>query len=163
MVHNSFKALIINKTLFRQILFSATNDFKEIKMKLIRCLFICAALLPATTFSQSPAPKIVALSTLDVNNDQVISKDEALKAGMPEAAFKKIDKDNSGQISKAELNAYKSESNSIGAIDADKDGKISKAEAVKLGMSAQEFRILDKDNNGYITQAEWDSGDWRVW
>jgi hypothetical protein len=136
---------------------------KEIKMKLIRCLLICAALLPVTAFSQAPAPKIVSLSTLDANNDQVITKDEALKAGMPEAVFKKIDKDNSGQISKAELNAYRSESNSISAIDADKDGRISKAEAVKLGMSAQEFRILDKDNNGYITQAEWDSGDWRVW
>ena len=132
-------------------------------MKLISYLFIGAALLPVTAFSQGPAPKIVSLSTLDANNDQVISKDEALKAGMPEGVFKKIDKDNSGQISKAELNAYKSESNSISAIDADKDGKISKAEAVKLGMSAQEFRILDKDNNGYITQAEWDSGDWRVW
>ncbi len=132
-------------------------------MKLIRCLLICAALLPVTAFSQAPAPKIVSLSTLDANNDQVITKDEALKAGMPEVVFKKIDKDNSGQISKAELNAYRSESNSISAIDADKDGRISKAEAVKLGMSAQEFRILDKDNNGYITQAEWDSGDWRVW
>ena len=97
---------------------------------------------------------IVALSTLDVNNDQVISK---------EAAFKKIDKDNSGQISRAELNAYRVQNNSIAAIDADKDGKISKAEAMKMGMSAQEFRILDKDNNGYITQAEWDTGDWIIW
>jgi len=132
-------------------------------MKLIRCLFICAALLPVTSFSQGPAPKIVSLSTLDVNNDQVISKDEALKAGMPEAVFKKIDKDNSGQISRAELNAYRVQNNSIAAIDADKDGKISKAEAMKMGMSAQEFRILDKDNNGYITQAEWDTGDWIIW
>ena len=132
-------------------------------MKLIKCLFVCVALLPLVSFSQSTTPKIGSLATLDSNNDQVISKDEALKAGMPEAVFKKIDKDNSGQISQAELKAYKAQTNSISAIDADKDGKISKAEAIKLGMSAQEFRILDKDNNGYITQAEWDSGDWRVW
>ena len=136
---------------------------KERKMKLINCLLISAVLFPVAAFSQSPAPKIVSISVLDANNDQVISKAEALKAGMPEAVFKKIDKDNSGHISKAELNTYRSESNSISVIDADKDGRISKAEAVKLGMSAQEFRILDKDNNGYITQAEWDSGDWRVW
>ena len=132
-------------------------------MKLINCLLIATALLPMATYAQSPAPKIMSISNLDANNDQAVSKDEALKAGMPEAIFKKIDKDNSGQISKAELNAYRLQNNSISAIDADKDGKISKAEAMKMGMSAQEFRILDKDNNGYITQAEWDTGDWIIW
>jgi hypothetical protein len=136
---------------------------KERKMKLINCLLISAVLFPVAAFSQSPAPKIVSISTLDANNDQVISKEEALKAGMPDAAFKKIDKDNNGQISKAELNAYRSQNNSFSAIDADKDGKISKEEAMKMGMSAQEFRILDKDNSGYITQAEWDTGNWILW
>ena len=132
-------------------------------MKLIYCLLLSAALLPVTAFSQSTTPKIVSISTLDANNDQIISRDEALKAGMPESTFKKIDKDNSGQISKAELDAYRSQNNSFSAIDTDKDGKISKAEAMKMGMSAQEFRILDKDNNGYITQAEWDTGNWIIW
>ena len=136
---------------------------KERKMKLINCLLISAVLFPVAAFSQSPAPKIVSISILDANNDQVISKEEAIKAGMPDAAFKKIDKDNNGQISKAELNAYRSQNNSFSAIDADKDGKISKEEAMKMGMSAQEFRILDKDNNGYITQAEWDTGNWIIW
>ena len=132
-------------------------------MKLINCLLMSAALLSMAAFAQSPAPKIIPIANLDANNDQAISKDEALKAGMPDATFKKIDKDNSGQISKAELNAYRVQNNSISTIDADKDGKISKAEAMKMGMSAQEFRILDKDNNGYITQAEWDTGDWIIW
>ncbi len=132
-------------------------------MKLINCLLISAALLPMATFAQAPATKIVSISTLDANKDQSISKDEALKAGMPDAVFKKIDTDNSGQISKAELNAYRAKNNSISAIDTDKDGKISKDEAIKMGMSAQEFRILDKDNSGYITQAEWDTGDWIIW
>ena len=132
-------------------------------MKFMGYVFVCVTLLPTLAFSQAPAPKIVSLNSLDANNDQVISKEEAIKGGMPEAVFKKIDKDNNGQISKAELSAYKSQSNSIDPIDTDKDGKISKAEAIKMGMSAQEFRILDKDNNGYITQAEWDTGDWRVW
>ena len=132
-------------------------------MKLINCFLLCAALLPVTAFSQSATPKIVSISTLDANNDQIISKAEALKAGMPDAVFKKIDQDNSGQITKAELDAYRSQNNSISAIDTDKDGKISKAEAMKMGMSAQEFRILDKDNSGYITQAEWDTGNWIIW
>ncbi len=132
-------------------------------MKFIYCLLLSAALLPVTAFSQSSTPKIVSISTLDANNDQIISKDEALKAGMPDAIFKKMDKDNSGHITKAELDAYRSQNNSFSAIDTDKDGKISKAEAMKMGMTAREFRELDKDNSGYITQAEWDSGNWIIW
>ena len=61
-------------------------------MKTINCLLICAALMPAAVFAQSPASKIASMSNLYGNNDQVISKDEALKAGMPDAIFKKIDK-----------------------------------------------------------------------
>ena len=97
------------------------------------------------------------------NKDQKVSKEEALKAGMPEATFKQIDKDNNGSISAAELSAYKAQNNSFASIDTDKDKKISKAEAIKAGMTEQEFRILDKDNNGYITQQEWDLGDWIIW
>ncbi len=100
---------------------------------------------------------------MDANKDQKITREEALKAGMPDAAFKRIDKDNNGSISIAELNAYKAQNNSIASIDSDKDKKISKAEAVKAGMTEQEFRILDKDNSGYITQQEWDTGDWIIW
>ena len=107
-------------------------------------------------------PKIASLTTLDANKDQKITREEALKAGMPDAAFKRIDKDNNGSISIAELNAYKAQNNSIASIDSDKDKKISKAEAVKAGMTEQEFRILDKDNSGYITQQEWDTGDWII-
>lgn len=132
-------------------------------MKLINCLLISALLIPAAAFSQGSTPTIMSISALDANNDQVISKEEALKAGMPETVFKKIDKDNNGQISKSELNAYRAQNNSFSAIDADKDGRISKAEAMKMGMSAQEFKSLDKDNNGYITQAEWDTGNWIIW
>ena len=59
-------------------------------MKLINCLLISAALLSMAAFAQSPAPKIIPIANLDANNDQVISKDEALKAGMPDATFKKL-------------------------------------------------------------------------
>lgn len=132
-------------------------------MKIIHYLFIAATLLPTIGYSQTAAPKIASLTTLDANKDQKITKEEALKAGMPDAIFKRIDKDNNGSISIAELNAYKAQNNSIASIDSDKDKKISKAEAVKAGMTEQEFRILDKDNNGYITQQEWDTGDWIIW
>jgi hypothetical protein len=116
-----------------------------------------------TGYSQTTAPKIASLSTLDANKDQKITKDEATKAGMPEAVFIIIDKDKNGSISIIELNAYKAQNNSIAPIDTDKDKKISKAEAIKAGMTEQEFRILDKDNSGYITQQEWDTGDWIIW
>lgn len=132
-------------------------------MKIINYLFIAATLLPTIGYSQTAAPKIASLTTLDANKDQKITREEALKAGMPDAAFKRIDKDNNGSISIAELNAYKAQNNSIASIDSDKDKKISKAEAVKAGMTEQEFRILDKDNSGYITQQEWDTGDWIIW
>ena len=132
-------------------------------MKFISYLFIAAALLPVTGYSQTTAPKIASLSTLDANKDQKITKDEATKAGMPEAVFIIIDKDKNGSISIVELNAYKAQNNSIAPIDTDKDKKISKAEAIKAGMTEQEFRILDKDNSGYITQQEWDTGDWIIW
>jgi Ca2+-binding EF-hand superfamily protein len=132
-------------------------------VKIINYLFIAATLLPTIGYSQTAAPKIASLTTLDANKDQKITREEALKAGMPDAAFKRIDKDNNGSISIAELNAYKAQNNSIAPIDSDKDKKISKAEAVKAGMTEQEFRILDKDNSGYITQQEWDTGDWIIW
>ena len=132
-------------------------------MKIIHYLFIAATLLPTIGYSQTAAPRIASLTTLDANNDQKITREEALKAGMPDATFKRIDKDNNGFISIAELNAYKAQNNSIASIDSDKDKKISKAEAVKAGMTEQEFRILDKDNSGYITQQEWDTGDWIIW
>ena len=132
-------------------------------MKFISYLFIAAALLPVTGYSQTTTPKIASLSTLDANKDQKISKEEALKAGMPEAIFILIDKDNNGSITITELTAYKAKNNSFAAIDADKDKKISKAEAIKAGMTEQEFRILDKDNSGFITQQEWDTGDWIIW
>lgn len=132
-------------------------------MKFISYLFIAAALLPVTGYSQTTAPKIASLSTLDANKDQKITKDEATKAGMPEAVFIIIDKDKNGFISIVELNAYKAQNNSIAPIDTDKDKKISKAEAIKAGMTEQEFRILDKDNSGFITQQEWDTGDWIIW
>jgi len=132
-------------------------------VKFISYLFIAAALLPVTGYSQTTAPKIASLSTLDANKDQKITKDEATKAGMPEAVFIIIDKDKNGSISIIELNAYKAQNNSIAPIDTDKDKKISKAEAIKAGMTEQEFRILDKDNSGYITQQEWDTGDWIIW
>ena len=132
-------------------------------MKFISYLFIAAALLPVTGYSQTTTPKIASLSTLDANKDQKITKDEATKAGMPEAVFIIIDKDKNGFISIVELNAYKAQNNSIAPIDTDKDKKISKAEALKAGMTEQEFRILDKDNSGFITQQEWDTGDWIIW
>ena len=132
-------------------------------MKFISYLFIAAALLPVTGYSQTTTPKIASLSTLDSNKDQKITKDEATKAGMPEATFIIIDKDKNGFISIVELNAYKAQNNSIAPIDTDKDKKISKAEALKAGMTEQEFRILDKDNSGFITQQEWDTGDWIIW
>jgi hypothetical protein len=132
-------------------------------VKFISYLFIAAALLPVTGYSQTTAPKIASLSTLDANKDQKITKDEATKAGMPEATFITIDKDKNGFISIVELNAYKAQNNSIAPIDTDKDKKISKAEAIKAGMTEQEFRILDKDNSGFITQQEWDTGDWIIW
>jgi hypothetical protein len=132
-------------------------------VKFISYLFIAAALLPVTGYSQTTAPKIASLSTLDANKDQKITKDEATKAGMPEAVFIIIDKDKNGFISIVELNAYKAQNNSIAPIDTDKDKKISKAEAIKAGMTEQEFRILDKDNSGFITQQEWDTGDWIIW
>ena len=132
-------------------------------MKIINYLFIAATLLPTIGYSQTAAPKIASLTTLDANKDQKITREEALKAGMPDAAFKRIDKDNNGSISIAELNAYKAQNNSIAPIDGDKDNKISKAEAVKAGMTEQEFRILDKDNSGFITQQEWDTGNWIIW
>ncbi len=132
-------------------------------MKIINYLFIAATLLPTIGYSQTAAPKIASLTTLDANKDQKITREEALKAGMPDATFKRIDKDNNGSISIAELNAYKAQNNSIAPIDGDKDNKISKAEAVKAGMTEQEFRILDKDNSGFITQQEWDTGNWIIW
>jgi hypothetical protein len=132
-------------------------------VKFISYLFIAAALLPVTGYSQTTTPKIASLSTLDSNKDQKITKDEATKAGMPEATFIIIDKDKNGFISIVELNAYKAQNNSIAPIDTDKDKKISKAEALKAGMTEQEFRILDKDNSGFITQQEWDTGDWIIW
>jgi hypothetical protein len=132
-------------------------------VKFISYLFIAAALLPVTGYSQTTTPKIASLSTLDSNKDQKITKDEATKAGMPEATFIIIDKDKNGFISIVELNAYKAQNNSIAPIDTDKDKKISKAEAIKAGMTEQEFRILDKDNSGFITQQEWDTGDWIIW
>lgn len=132
-------------------------------MKFISYLFIAAALLPVTGYSQTTSPKVASLSTLDANKDQKITKDEATKAGMPEATFIIIDKDKNGFISIVELNAYKAQNNSIAPIDTDKDKKISKAEALKAGMTEQEFRILDKDNSGFITQQEWDTGDWIIW
>ena len=132
-------------------------------MKLIKYLLIAAALMPTIGYSQTPAPKIASLPTLDANKDSKITKEEALKAGMPDATFKQIDKDNNGSISVAEFNAYKSQNNSIARLDSDNDKKISRAEAVKAGMTEQEFRILDKDNSGFITQQEWDTGDWIIW
>jgi tRNA U34 2-thiouridine synthase MnmA/TrmU len=112
-------------------------------------------------------PEISASSKIlrgvDTNKDQIVSKEEAQKAGMPDAVFKKIDKDGNNQITSTESNAYRAQNNSIDAIDSDKDKKISRDEAVKMGMTAQEFRILDKDNSGYITQNEWDTGDWIIW
>ena len=136
---------------------------RRLTVKFISYLFIAAALLPVTGYSQTTTPKIASLSTLDANKDQKISKEEALKAGMPEAIFILIDKDNNGSITITELTAYKAKNNSFAAIDADKDKKISKAEAIKAGMTEQEFRILDKDNSGFITQQEWDTGDWIIW
>jgi Ca2+-binding EF-hand superfamily protein len=132
-------------------------------VKLIKYLLIAAALMPTIGYSQTPAPKIASLATLDANKDSKITKEEALKAGMPDATFKQIDKDNNGSISVAEFNAYKSQNNSIARLDSDNDKKISRAEAVKAGMTEQEFRILDKDNSGFITQQEWDTGDWIIW
>ena len=132
-------------------------------MKIIHYLFIAATLLPTIRYSQTAAPRIASLTTLDANNDQKITREEALKAGMPDATFKRIDKDNNGFISIAELNAYKAQNNSIAPIDSDKDNKISKAEAIKAGMTEREFRILDKDNSGFITQQEWDIGNWIIW
>ena len=136
---------------------------RRLTVKFISYLFIAAALLPVTANSQTTTPKIASIGTLDANKDQKISKEEALKAGMPDAVFIVIDKDNNGSISIAELNVYKAKNNSIAPIDTDKDKKISKAEAIKAGMTEQEFRILDKDNSGFITQQEWDTGDWIIW
>ena len=132
-------------------------------MKIIHYLFIAATLLPTIGYSQTAAPRTASITTLDANNDQKITREEALKAGMPDATFKRIDKDNNGFISIAELNAYKAQNNSIAPIDSDKDNKISKVEAIKAGMTEREFRILDKDNSGYITQQEWDIGNWIIW
>lgn len=136
---------------------------RRLSVKYINYLFIAAALLPATGYSQTTAPKIASLSTLDANQDQKITKEEAAKAGMPDAIFLLIDKDNNGSISITELNVYKTKNNSIAPIDTDKDKKISKAEALKAGMTEQEFKILDKDNSGFITQQEWDTGNWIIW
>ena len=132
-------------------------------MKFNHCLFIAAALIPTIGYSQTSAPRVISPSTIDANKDQVVTKDEALKAGMPAATFIKIDKDNNGQISVTELNVYKAQNKSIKPIDIDKDGKISKAEALKAGMTENEFRVLDKDNSGLITQTEWNAGDWIIW
>ena len=132
-------------------------------MKIIHYLFITATLLPTFGYSQTAAPRTASITTLDANNDQKITREEGLKAGMPDATFKRIDKDNNGFISIAELNAYKAQNNSIAPIDNEKDNKISKAEAIKAGMTEREFRILDKDNSGYITQQEWDIGNWIIW
>jgi Ca2+-binding EF-hand superfamily protein len=132
-------------------------------VKIIHYLFIAATLLPTIGYYQTAAPRIASHTTLDENNDQKITREEALKAGMPDATFKRIDKDNNGFISIAELNAYKAQNNSIAPIDSDKDNKISKAEAIKAGMTEREFRILDKDNSGFITQQEWDIGNWIIW
>ena len=132
-------------------------------MKFLNYLVIAAALLPAVAHAQTTAPKAASFSSMDANKDQIVSKEEAQKAGMPEAVFKKIDKDGNNQINSTELNSYRAQNKSIDELDSDKDKKIIKAEAVKLGMTEQEFRILDKDNSGYITQAEWDTGDWIIW
>lgn len=132
-------------------------------MKLINFIVATAVLIPAVGYAQTTAPRITSLSKLDPNNDKKITKEEALKAGMPQAVFIKIDKDKNGEISITELDVYRSQNNSIAPLDNDKDQKISKAEAIKAGMTEQEFTILDKDNNGYITQAEWDSGYWIIW
>ena len=132
-------------------------------MKFLNYLFIAAAILPGISQAQSTAPKAASFSSMDTNKDQIVTKEEAQKAGMPHEVFKKIDKDGNNQITSTESNAYRAQNNSIDAIDSDKDKKISRDEAVKLGMTAQEFRILDKDNSGYITQKEWDTGDWIIW
>lgn len=132
-------------------------------MKVINCILVAMALIPAIGFAQTTTPKITSLSKLDPNNDKKITKDEAMKAGMPQAVFIKIDKDKNGEISITELDVYRSQNNSIAALDSDGDKKISKAEALKAGMTDQEFTILDKDNSGYITQAEWDTGYWIIW
>ena len=123
-------------------------------MKIIHYLFIAATLLPTIGYSQTAAPRTASITTLDANNDQKITREEAFKAGMPDAIFKGIDKDNNGFISIAELNAYKAQNNSIAPIDNDKDNKISKAEAIKAGMPEREFRILDKDNSEEIAVRE---------
>lgn len=136
---------------------------RRLTVKFFSYLFIAAALLPVTGYSQTSTPKIASISALDANKDQKISKEEALKAGMPDAIFILIDKDKNGTISITELNVYKAQNNSFASIDTDKDKKISKAEAIKAGMTEQEFRILDKDNSGFITQQEWDTGDWIIW
>lgn len=132
-------------------------------MKLINYIVAAAVLIPAIGYTQTTAPRITSLTKLDPNNDKKITKEEALKAGMPQAVFIKIDKDKNGEISITELDVYRSQNNSIAALDSDGDKKISKAEALKAGMTDQEFTILDKDNNGYITQAEWDTGYWIIW
>ena len=132
-------------------------------MKFWNYLLIAAAVLPGISQAQSTIPKAASFSSMDANKDQIVTKEEAKKAGMPDAVFKKIDKDGNNQITSAESNAYRTQNNSIDAIDSDKDKKISKAEAVKRGMTEQEFRILDQDNSGYITQNEWDTGDWIIW
>jgi len=132
-------------------------------MKFIIHALLSFALLTPLVYAQTATPKVGSLSKLDANKNQKVSKDEALKAGMPEVVFKEIDIDNSGEITVTEFVAYKAKNKSIAAIDTNNDTKISKAEALKAGMTENEFRILDKDNSGYITQAEWDSGDWIIW
>jgi Ca2+-binding EF-hand superfamily protein len=132
-------------------------------VKFLNYLLIAAAILPGISQAQSTPPKAASFSSMDTNKDQIVSKEEAQKAGMPDTVFKKIDKDGNNQITSTESNAYRTQNNSIDAIDSDKDKKISRDEAVKMGMTAQEFRILDKDNSGYITQNEWDTGDWIIW
>ena len=132
-------------------------------MRLVHCVIAAAVLIPALAYSQATTPKISSISKLDANNDQKITKQEALNAGMPEVVFIKIDQDKNGEISMTEVNVYRQQNKSIAAIDTDKDARISKAEALKYGMSEREFKALDKDNNGYITQAEWDLGDWIIW
>lgn len=113
------------------------------------------------------AETLPEFSSLDLNGDGQISKDEAQTISSLNENFDSADTDADGNLNQSEFSAFEQQvaTGQVGAgttaqlpsfseLDADADGQISQSEAQASPDLSQQFSQADVDQNGNISQSE---------
>ena len=125
----------------------------------VAALFVCAALLSATSSAQSaPEPTEAqidaAFKKADPDGNGTLSWAEARRFGITRAAFEKANPDKDGSLDKKEfLAAVKIR---FEQANPDNDGTLDRKEAARAGIKSRKvFEAANPDNDGTLDLAEY--------